>query len=168
MDGYGSSSGAGGGGFPIRSSGSGIMPGAERVAQPLAQYANTNGVVSRPRGGGGEDGFVGGGSGGGGRAQQPSHEVFMVREASRGSLHASQPQEGRQSFATSGNRFQMESGGGGEPEQRQVLPVQQSNSSHSTGHHRDRSERDRDKERDHQQQKQFPLPKMLKIAVVGK
>lgn len=166
MDAYGSSSGAGGGGFPIRSSGSGIMPGAERVAQPLAQYANTNGVVSRPRGGGGEDGFVGGGSGGGGRAQQPSHEVFMVREASRGSLHASQPQEGRQSFATSGNRFQMESGGGGE----QVLPVQQSNSSHSTGHHRDRSERDRDKERerDHQQQKQFPLPKMLKIAVVGK
>lgn len=180
MESYGS-----GGGFPQRNSrpfndpntsgGNPMMPGAERMVQPVAHYANSNGILSRPGGGGPREDSVGGG----GRAQQG--DVFMVREASRGSgaVPGGSGADGRSPFATSGNRFQVESGeyaGSDHQQQRQALPPSQqqsagggSSSSHSSSHHRDRSERDRDKERDHhQQQRQLPLPKMLKIAVVGK
>lgn len=128
---------------------------AERIVQPVAQYANSNGILSRS--GAREDG---GGGGGAGRAQQPSHEVFMVREANRGNSVGGGP---------SANRFQAD-GGSESTESRQVLPVQSSTSSgtHSSSHHKDQQRGERDRERDHRQQQLLPLPKMLKIAVVGK
>ncbi|CAL8092575.1 unnamed protein product [Orchesella dallaii] len=186
-------SGSSGRDYPLRNNSGGFSgtsnfndpPGVGERAPPMQPYAN--GMLSRPSGGGGASGGSGGSigmpplqredslasvSGGGSRAQQASHEVFMVREAggptpaSRSNDRSSYPGSGG---GGAGNRFLQESdsmtGGerGGEYSNQNAKST--SHSTANTSHHRGERERDKDKEKDSLTKLVFP--KMLKIAIVG-
>lgn len=139
---------------------------ATRPRPPQYASANTNGILSRPVGGdplsSGPLVGLGGSTGGATRAQQPSHEVFMVREASRPSMSSSTASP----FVTAGSR--SESGNSLLSSSGMERSTNQSHATTSDSHHHratrggaDRFDRDREREK-------HILPKMLKIAVVGK